>query len=147
MGLIVCATRGGEGSRVAQLRATRLARKSGNPLVFLYVADTEAAEDHDDSLNPALEAELAWLGSVLLGVAEDRATRYGWESRSVVRTGRVSKEITKFLLENQVDALVLGAPWGTTKNIFGDDAIEQFAKEVTQQTGVKVEIARPEDEL
>lgn len=146
MSLIVCATRGGEGSRVAQLQAIQLAKKLEKELVFLFVADTEAAEDHDESLNPALEAELVWLGKVLLGVAEDLAIRYDWESRSVVRTGRVGPEITRFLLENEVDVLIMGASRGTTKNIFGDDAIEKFATEIINQTGVDVEIARPEDE-
>jgi nucleotide-binding universal stress UspA family protein len=146
MSLIVCATRGGEGSRMAQIRAIKLAQETKGELVFLYVVDTQAAEEHDDRLNPALEAEMSWVGRVLLGVAEDFAARYGWESRSELRTGRVRDEIEKYLREQDVHTLVLGAPWGTTTNVFGDDAIERFADEISRETEVKVEIARPEDE-
>ena len=37
MGCIVCATRGGEGSRAVQLAAIERAKQSGNELVFLYL--------------------------------------------------------------------------------------------------------------
>lgn len=146
MGIIVCATRGGEGSRIAQLLAVRQAKQRDSALVFLYIVDTNVAEDHDESLNPALEAELSWLGRVLLGVAQDRAARLGKEASTEVRTGRVHEEIVKYLKAHDVDLLILGAPRGTSRNTFGDDAIERFADHINQETGVTVRIARPEEQ-
>ena len=48
MKCIVCATRGGEGSRAAQMAAIRQARRTGKPLVFLYVTDPYSMGDVDE---------------------------------------------------------------------------------------------------
>ncbi|VAW33468.1 hypothetical protein MNBD_CHLOROFLEXI01-752 [hydrothermal vent metagenome] len=53
-------------------------------------------------------------------------------------------EIARFVQETDAELLVLGAPRGTTANVFGDDAIERLAEGIQQQTNVKVEIARPD---
>ena len=59
MGPIVCATRGGEASRRTQERAVALARERGDPLIFLFVADTNFTQPANQSLAEALADELA----------------------------------------------------------------------------------------
>ena len=47
---IVCATRGGEGSRAVQMAAIRRARATGSKLIFLYVTDPHSLGDYDETL-------------------------------------------------------------------------------------------------
>jgi nucleotide-binding universal stress UspA family protein len=145
MGCVVCATRGGTSSRIVQKRAIDYARKSGSPLIFLYVIDTSSLEEFDGSLLPAVEAELHWVGRILLGIAKKRAENESIKTEIVVRSGKVQEEIGRFLTERSADLLFLGSPRGTTINIFGDDAIEHFARSIEKMSGVAVEIVRPED--
>ncbi len=144
MGCVVCATRGGEGSRALQRRAISLARETGERLVFLYVTDSGSLGNFDHSLITAVEYELNWMGKTLLGIAQERANLAHIEAEIVIRAGEVRGEIERFLHEARADRLLLGAPRGTTANVFGDDAIEQFAQAIQEKTGVPVEIARPE---
>jgi nucleotide-binding universal stress UspA family protein len=99
----------------------------------------------EDPLLPAIQTELDWLGKALLFLAQKRAQGVGVASEIALRKGDVREEISRVLAEQSADLLLLGAPRGTTAHIFGDDAIEQFAASIQEKTGVKVEIARPEE--
>ncbi len=145
MGSIVCATRGGEGSRAAQIAAIELAKASDKPLLFLYVVDPHSLdEDIDISLKEALLAELNWMGETLLRIAQKRADQAYLGTEVRIRRGVVRDEITRFVKDVQADTLILGAPRGTTANVFGDDAIERLAKWIEEQTAVSVKIIRPD---
>ncbi|MDX1415628.1 MAG: universal stress protein [Candidatus Promineifilaceae bacterium] len=145
MNEIVCATRGGEGSRAVQLAAIEQAKLTGKPLVFLYVVAPEAVQGVNLSLQSAVREELRWLGRALLFVAEKRAIDAGLEVETVIREGHVLDEICSYLVKNEVSNLLLGAPRGTTSQLFGDDPVERFAADIHRQTGVNVDIIRPED--
>ena len=145
MGKIVCATRGGEGSRAVQMAAIDRADNTGNPLIFFYVTDPTALVGMEDTLRDAVRAELEWMGQTLLEIARQRAHAADLEANVVIRHGEVRAEIGRFLREHDVTLLLLGAPRGTTANVFGDDAIEQFALHLHNETGVQVEVIRPED--
>ena len=144
MGKIVCATRGGEGSRVVQMAAIQVAKEQSKPLTFLFVTDPANLGHVELLLIPAVQAELNWMGQTLLNMAHQRAHLAGIEAEVVVRVGEIKEEIGRYLQEHDSDLLLLGAPRGTTANVFGDDAIEQFADAVQQSTGVPVKIIRPE---
>jgi nucleotide-binding universal stress UspA family protein len=144
MGCVVCATRGGEGSRAAQEQAIRYALENEQDLVFIYVVDFKTLDEFDDSLLPAVRQELTWLGQSLLRIARNRAVHAGVAAEIIIREGDVRLVIEEYLQESQADLLILGAPRGTTANVFGDDAIEQFAQRIEEDTGVRAEIARPE---
>ncbi|HZD11282.1 MAG TPA: universal stress protein [Candidatus Binatia bacterium] len=144
MAVIVCATRGGEGSRAAQLMAIEAARSEGEDLVFLYVVDQALIEEHDERLKGAVYAELHWLARALLHIARQRAERAGLSAEVVVRDGAVKEEIEQFLSESKASRLLLGASRGTSP-VFGDDTVEQFAKSIETDTGVPVTVVRPED--
>ncbi len=143
MGSIVCATRGGAGSRAVQQAAISYARERGNELVFLFVIDTGSVQGEEEELVTAVRDELYFLGQTLLRIAKKRAANYQVAAEIVVRDGRVKDQITKFLDECSAELLLLGAPRGTSDSIFGDDVIEQFAESIHSDTGVQVEIIRP----
>ena len=143
MGNIVCATRGGAGSRAVQQAAITYARERGTALVFLFVIDTGSVEQEDAELVAAVHDELLFLGQTLLRIAKKRAANHQLTAEIIVRDGRVKEQITKFLDESSAELLLLGAPRGTTDTIFGDDVIEQFAESIHRDTGVEVEIIRP----
>jgi nucleotide-binding universal stress UspA family protein len=146
MGSIVCATRGGEGSRAAQMLAIERAKASQRRLLFLYVVDPHSLDDDiEEGLKNGLLAELNWMGETLLRIAQKRADGAYLGSEVKIRQGTVREEIVRFVQEVDAELLVLGAPRGTTANVFGDDAIERLAEGIQQQTNVSVEIARPDD--
>jgi len=141
---IVCATRGGAGSRAVQQQAITYASERGSGLVFLYVIDLTRMSPAEEILKPAVREELQWLGRTLLRIAQKRATKSQIDSEVVIRDGAVFEEISRFLKERSAELLLLGAPRGTTANIAGDDVIEQLAEDIQSETGVEVEIVRPE---
>jgi hypothetical protein len=144
MNCIVCATRGGEGSRAVQLAAIERARETGNNLIFLFVADSTIQTEVDEALRTAVREELLWMGNAMLQIAKKRAGARDIDVSLVVKEGNVHEEIGGFLRESNAELLLLGAPRGTTATIIGDDAIEQFAQSIVDSTGVEVEVIRPE---
>jgi len=147
MNEIVCATRGGAGSRVVQLAAIERAKRSGYPLVFLYVAAPGDMGNITSALQEAVREEMIWLGKALLYVAEKRAHDAGLKAEKVILVGNVQDEICEYLTEHNASILLLGAPRGTTAELSGDDAIERFATRITENSGVDVVIVRPEEEF
>jgi len=143
MGNIVCATRGGAGSRAVQQAAITYARERGTGLVFLFVIDTSSLDNEEAEMVAAVRDELLFLGHTLLRIAKKRAANYQVKAEIIVRDGNVKQQISKFLDESSAELLLLGAPRGTTDTIFGDDVIEQFAESIHRDTGVEVEIIRP----
>jgi len=143
---IVCATRGGAGSRAVQLAAIELAQGTGNPLVFLYVASPGTLGEVTPALQQSVRHELIWLGKALLFVAEKRAHDAGLQARTVTRVGNVQDEICAYLTEHRASILLLGAPRGTTAELSGEDVVQLFADRIYENSGVEVEIIRPEDE-
>lgn len=144
MSVIVCATRGGEGSRAVQLRAVEKASSEEHKLIFLYVVDVQVVGEFDENLQKAVSAEFHWLGQSLLHIARQRAERAGINAEIAIRDGAVKEEIERFLRESGASLLMLGTPRGTSPT-FGDDTIEQFAKAIEEDVGVPVELVRPED--
>ena len=144
MGCIVCATRGGAGSRAVQRRAIQYAQERGHVLVFLFVIDTTSLSEAGKDMQQAVRYELNWLGRTLLLIAQKRADSARIASEIIIREGVVRDEIINFINEKSADLLLLGAPRGTTDTLFGDDLIEQYALSIQTESGVAVEIVRPE---
>jgi len=145
MGVIVCAIRGGQGSLAVRRRAVTQARETDSRIVFFSVVDSSALAEPGSPLDEALCAELLWMNRVLVGIARQHALNEHVEAEVVVRKGRFHDEIVAYLQQEKPDMLLLGAPRGTTANVFGDDAVEAFARTLQLETGVRVEIARPEE--
>ena len=146
MAHIVCATRGGAGSRAVQEQAIAYALERESYLTFLYIIDISSMSEADEKLKPAVKDELYWIGYSLLRIAQRRAENAQIASEVIIREGQVQEEICRFLNERAATLLLLGAPRGTTTANFGDDAVEQLAEEIQNQSGVSVEIVRPPGE-
>lgn len=140
---IVCATRGGAGSRAVQEQAIEYALEQECDLTFLYVIDTSGMNEADEKLKPAVIDELNWIGSTLLRIAQRRAENAQITSEIIIREGIVQEEICRFIKEQSANLLLIGAPRSTTITDFGDDYIEQMASDIQEQSGVPVEIVRP----
>lgn len=145
MNCIVCATRGGEGSRAAQMAAIQRARQSSLPLVFLYVTDPNSMGSVDELLMPAIQQELNWMGRTLLQVAKGRAEAAGLMASVEIREGDIQEQIERYLQEVHAAVLILGAPRGRMANVFGADVVERFAQSIQEDTGVNVMVIHPGD--
>lgn len=146
MAAIVCATRGGAGSRAVQDRAIHYANEQNKKLIFLFVIDTSLLQEADEALRDAVEIELDWLGRTLIRIAQNRAESAGIESSVVIREGQVIDEICRFISEKSAELLLLGAPRGTTTTVLGDDPVEKLAERICQETGITVEVVRPDSD-
>ncbi len=143
--LVVCATRGGQGSRASQTAAIELAREKHARLVFLYVVDDSRFGDVEEARRPALRKELQWIGQALLQLARNRGRLNGVSAEMAILEGSFRKQLIAYVRETKPVALVIGAPRGTSLNVFGDDQVEQFAVEVEREAGVDVMLIRPEE--
>ena len=88
MNEIVCATRGGEGSRAVQLAAIKQAKESGKPLVFPLCCFTWEYEMMSAMLwnRPFVKNSSGW-ARLCLYVAKKRAQEAGLETETVIRVG------------------------------------------------------------
>jgi hypothetical protein len=129
------------------MSAIRRALKEDKALIFLYVTAPDSLGDIDEQLLPAIRQELNWMGKTLLQVAKGRAETAGLKAAVVIREGTVQTEIERFLQESKAVALILGASRGQTANVFGDDAVELFARSIQEDTGVEVQVVHPESEI
>ena len=145
MGLIVCATRGGEAGRRTQERAIALATERGDELVFLCVFDPAFAGNLSDALAEAVVREQQWLGRTLMNVAQDRARKQGVDARAVIRSGLVVESIEDFLRESCASTLVIGEPKvDSALGTFSHDNVQSCAHQMVDDTGIEVVVVHPD---
>jgi nucleotide-binding universal stress UspA family protein len=144
MGLIVCATRGGEAGRRTQERAIALAQERRAGLIFLCVFDPGFAGPLNSSLSAAVLAEQQWLGRALVSVAQARAREQGVEAGAVVVSGVVLDKIEEFVCESGATTLVIGeAKTDSALSTFRPGAVQSCATHVEQNTSVEVVVVAP----
>jgi hypothetical protein len=131
MSVIVCATGNGDRSRSVQARAVEIARKQQKHLVFVHVVDVERLADLDESLREAARAELTWLGTAILRMAQDRAHRQGVHVESVVLYGDCRTALESFLTQQPVDLFLMGEAI--------DPTMLTFARHVQDDLGIPVQ--------
>jgi nucleotide-binding universal stress UspA family protein len=144
MGLIVCATRGGEAGRRTQERAIDLAKERGTELTFLCVFDPGFAASLNSALSAAVVEEQQWLGRTLVSVAQARARERGVTAGAVVLSGVVLDSIEDFLCESEASVLVIGeAKVDSTLSAFRHGTVQSWARHVEQNTSVEVVVVTP----
>ena len=144
MGLIVCATRGGEAGRRTQERAIALAKERGTELIFLCVFDPNFAGSLSKALSAAVVEEQQWLGRSLVSVAQARAQEQGVEADAVVLSGAVLDRIEDFLCESGASTLVIGkAKIDSALSTFRHGMVQSCARHVAQNTSVEVVVVTP----
>ncbi len=136
MGLILCATRGGEASRRTRDRAIELAKERGDELVFLYVVDMSFMDKTAAPVVVDAESGVERMGGFLLAMAQEHAREKGLEAQVVIREGKTREEIKAAAKELEVDCVVLGLP--VEGGVFQEEAILAFVREVEEETGAEV---------
>ena len=145
MGLIVCATRGGEAGRRTQEKAIALAKERGDDLVFLCVFDPAFAGSLSPALSEAVVQEQEWLGRTLMNVAQSRARKQGVDAHAAVRSGPVVENIEDFVRESCASTLVIGEPKvDSALSTFRLDNVQSCADQMVDDTGIEVVIVTPE---
>ena len=135
MGKILCATRGGEASYRTQDKAIALAKKRGDTLLFLYVADLRFLDKTAASIVVDVAKEIEHMGEFLLAMAQERAREAGVEASLVTRKGDVRQQIKAVAVEEGVDLVVLGRPTDETSR-FKLESLRAFAAEIEEETGI-----------
>jgi len=142
MGLIVCATRSGETSRLAQEKAVALAQESGDELVFLYVADPNVLARTSYTRPRGVTHDLCRMGEFILTMAQEYAASKGLRASWEIRVGEVRQEIKRFVREKKASFLVMGCPGEDVRQrLFSPSDLRAFAAEVERETGVPVILA------
>jgi nucleotide-binding universal stress UspA family protein len=137
MGLILCATRGGEASIPTQLRAIELAAQSSDDLAFLYVADSSFLNKTAAAVVVDVEDELVNMGEFLLAMAEERALKKGVQATSIVRIGVVREILLEVAKELGASTIILGRPAGESSR-FQETDFENFIRAIEAETQAKV---------
>jgi nucleotide-binding universal stress UspA family protein len=133
MGLILCATRGGEASYLTQQAAIALAKENGDEIVFLYIIDLHFLDKIAAPIVVNIENELEQMGQFFLLMAKERATEQGVEVRTITRRGKVREEIIKAVLDEGATRVVLGRPVGK-QSAFQESSLNSFTAEIERVT-------------
>ena len=139
MGKILCATRGGEASYIAQDAAIALAKEQGDELVFLYVADISFLNNMSAPMVIDVESRLEKLGHFQLVMAQERAAAQGIEAQVIVRMGQLRAELVDVAEEIGATIIIMGRSMGP-ESAFADAAIKAFVADLQTETGVEVRI-------
>jgi len=144
MGMILCATRGGEASYPTQDAVITMAKEQGDELVFLYVADISFLNQTAAPLVIDVELRLEKLGKFQLVMAQERAAAQGIKAQAVVRTGQLRAELIAVAKEIGATLIVMGGSLGSDA-AFNDVALQVFAADLQTETGVEVRILEKSD--
>jgi nucleotide-binding universal stress UspA family protein len=136
MGLILCATRGGEASYNTQQSAIQLAKERGDEIVYLYIIDLSFLNKTAAPIVVNIENELEEMGRFFLLMATERSNEQGVEARSVIRKGIVRDEIKSAVSDEGATLVVLGKPVGEQSS-FQIESLEVFRAEIKEETGVE----------
>jgi len=137
MGIILCATRGGEESQRTQDAAIELARQRGDTLIYLYVADPSFLDRIAAPVVVDVEGELERMGRFQLALACEQASAQGVDVQAAVRHGHLQTELASAARELGATLIVLGRPRGEA-SVFDEEALLSFATRVRKETGVEV---------
>jgi nucleotide-binding universal stress UspA family protein len=139
MGVILCATRGGEASFRTQTAAIELAKERDDELIFLYVVDLQFLDKTAAPIVVDVENEISQMGNFLLLVAKERATEQGIEAHMISRKGNVREEIKQAATDVGATMVVLGRPAGETST-FRLSSLKSYAREIETETGIETKI-------
>lgn len=139
MGLILCATRGGEASYRTQQAAIALAKERGDKIVFLYIIDLHFLNKTAAPIVVDIESELEQMGRFFLLMAKERAMEQGIEVDTITRKGAVREEIIQAALDLEATLVVLGRPAGE-QSAFETSSLQAFAEKISQETGAQTRL-------
>lgn len=136
MGLILCATRGGEASYNTQQAAIDLAKERLDEIVFLYIIDLHFLDMTSAPIVVDVEHELEEMGKFFLLMAREKAFEQGVKARSITRKGVVREEIINAARDEAATLVVLGRPVGS-KSAFQMESLQEFIDQIERETQAK----------
>jgi nucleotide-binding universal stress UspA family protein len=137
MGLILCATRGGEASIPTQEKAINLAKQQDQELAFLYVADSSFLNKTAAAVVVDVDEELIHMGEFLLTMAIERASEMGVVAQPVIRAGVIRQVLPEVARELGATTIVIGRPAGESSS-FRESEFERFCELIQQEAEAKV---------
>ncbi len=145
---IVCAARGGKGSRPAVNRAIRLASERDADLTFLFVVDTEFLSHALVGPPSVIREQLRDMGEFIMATLQARAEEAGVMADYAVREGEVRDQIVEYIGEHEVDVLVMGRSAEETEAArFDTGTVSNFAAALEHGSGVEVVLVGQDDIL
>jgi len=137
MGLILCATRGGEASIPTQDKAINLAKEGDRALAFLYVADSSFLNKTAAAVVVNVDEELTHMGEFLLTMAVERAAEQGVTAQSITRIGVIRDVLPEVARELGATMIVFGRPAGESSR-FQENEFERFCEWIQEETNASV---------
>lgn len=142
---IVCAIRGGPGSKATIQASIDLAKQINQPLHFLYVVNLEFLQRTESSRVRLISDELQNMGDFILLSAQAKAEAQGIHAQGTVRQGHVADEIVGLAVELGASHIVLGRPAGDEEgDVFTEDRLQSFRDRIQTESGAQVVIAQSE---
>lgn len=137
MGLVLCATRGGEESIVTQQKAISIAKERADPLVFLYVADSSFLDKTAAAVVVDVQDELMHMGEFFLVMAVERAAEEGVGAKAVIRAGSFVPTFIEVAHELEATTIVIGRPGGETGR-FNEEDFSAFCHYLAEETQAEI---------
>lgn len=134
--IILCPTRGGEGSYPNQDRAIAIADERGAEVLFLYITNVQflgltAAPKLID-----IETEIDEMGEFMLTMAQERAENAGVKALTLVRRGQFREVLIDVIEEYEIYTVVLGSSAGGT-GVITSEYIQELVNAISGKTGVE----------
>jgi nucleotide-binding universal stress UspA family protein len=134
--MILCPTRGGEGSYPNQDRAIAIAKERGVGVLFLYISNVEFLDLTASPVLVDVEHEMDEMGEFMLAMAQERAEKVGVPASAVIKHGHFREALIETIKEFQIDTVILGSSAGGT-GIVTVSYVEDMIEEISGKTGVE----------
>lgn len=134
--MILCPTRGGEGSYPNQDRAIAIAKERGVGVLFLYISNVEFLDLTASPVLVDVEHEMDEMGEFMLAMAQERAEKVGVPASAIIKHGHFREALVEAIKEFQIDTVVLGSSAGGT-GIVTVSYLEDLIDEISGKTGVE----------
>lgn len=144
MGIILCATRGGEESIHTQDYAIQRAKEGGDSIVFLYIFDLDFLGHVKLNARPdLLTEEIVEMAGFLMLMAVERAENASVTASSLIRHGKFAAELAAAARSSDVSLVILGRP--AEQGHFKESGLVALARTLSDETGIPF-ILRPAEQ-
>lgn len=143
MGKILCATRGGDASKRSQEAAIKLAKETGDELIFFIAFDMDFMGQGNFALRPdVVSGEMTKMAEFLMAIAVERGEQEGIPARYIIcePCGNLEQGLIETIKEEGISLVILGRP-AEGSSTFKLAELEALARSITTRTGVTVLIA------
>jgi nucleotide-binding universal stress UspA family protein len=134
--IILCPTRGGEGSYPNQDRAIAIAKERDAEVLFLYITNVEFLGLTAAPKIVDIEHEMDEMGEFMLIMAQERAEKAEVKAATIVKRGQFNHVLAEVIEEYQIETVVLGSSFEGT-GVVTAEYIHDLVDEIGSKTGVE----------